>query len=76
MRSVIEAAIIITVCGSAILRLIAAMCRLPSVKPDVNETDQVTELFKVLRRMNRYNFCAAVLMSVTALLAALVRYLG
>jgi hypothetical protein len=33
-------------------------------------------LSKVLQRMNRLNFLAAGLMGITALLAALARYLG
>jgi hypothetical protein len=51
------------------------MCRLPTMKPDAEEIDH-RELSKVLQRMNRWNFLAAGLMGVTALLAALLRYLG
>jgi hypothetical protein len=40
-----------------------------------DEIDQ-GELSKVLQRMNKWNFFAAGLMGVTALLAALARYLG
>jgi hypothetical protein len=75
MRSYIEAGIIITACGSAIFWFLAAICRLPTLKPGVDEIDH-GELSKVLQRMNRWNFFAAGLMGVTALLAALARYLG
>jgi len=53
----------------------SAMCRLPTMKPGADEIDH-GELSKVLQRMNRWNFLAAGLMGVTALLAALARYLG
>jgi hypothetical protein len=52
------------------------MCRLPSIKPGTDEADTVTELSKALRNMNRWNFWAAGLMGVTALLSALGRFLG
>jgi hypothetical protein len=52
------------------------MCRLPHIKQGIDEPDKVTELSKALQRMNRWNFLAAGLMGVTALLAALARYLG
>jgi hypothetical protein len=45
------------------------------MKPGANEIDH-GELSKVLQRMNRLNFLAAGLMGITALLAALARYLG
>ena len=46
------------------------------IKQGMEESDKVTELSKALQRMNRWNFWAAGLMGVTALLAALARYLG
>jgi hypothetical protein len=52
------------------------MCRLPHIKTDVNDPEKVTELSKALQRMSRWNFWAAGLMGVAALLAALARYLG
>jgi hypothetical protein len=76
MRSLIETAVIITACGSAAFWFLSAMCRLPNIKPGLDELSQITELSKVLQRMNRRNFWAAGLMGVTALLAALARYLG
>jgi hypothetical protein len=51
------------------------MCRLPTAKPGAETIDH-GELSKALRRMNRWNFLAAGLMGITALLAALARYLG
>jgi len=71
MRSYIEPGIIIAACGSAIFWFMSAMCRLPTMKPGAQEIDH-GELSKVLQRMNRWNFLAAGLMGVTALL----RYLG
>jgi hypothetical protein len=52
------------------------MCRLPSIKPGADELDTVAELSKALQRMNRWNFWAAGLMGVTALLSVLGRLLG
>jgi hypothetical protein len=75
MKPIIEAVAIITACGSALFWFMAAMCRLPTVKHDTDEIDH-RELSKALQRMNRRNFWAAGLMGVTALLAALARYLG
>ena len=76
MRSFIEAGAVIAACGSAIFWFRSAMCRLPSINPGTNELDKVTELSKALQRMNRWNFWAAGLMGVTALLSALGRFLG
>jgi hypothetical protein len=76
MRSSIETAIIVTACGSAVFWFMSAMCRLPSIKAGMDESTTVTELSKTLQRMSRCNFWAAGLMGVTALLAALARYLG
>jgi hypothetical protein len=49
---------------------------LAGIKPGTHELDTVTELSKALQRMNRWNFWAAGLMGVTALLSALTRFLG
>jgi hypothetical protein len=75
MRSYAEAGVIIAACGSAIFWFMSAMCRLPTAKPGAGEIDH-GELSKALHRMNRWNFWAAGLMGVTALLAAFTRYLG
>jgi hypothetical protein len=75
MRSFIEAGVIVAACGSAVFWFMSAMCRLPTTKPGTEQLDH-GELSKALQRMNRWNFWAAGLMGVTALLAALARYLG
>jgi hypothetical protein len=75
MRSYIETAVIIAACGSALFWFMSAMCRLPRVRPGVDELDNVAELSKALQRMNSWNFWAAGLMGVTALLSALGRFL-
>jgi hypothetical protein len=75
MRSFIQTAVIIGACGSAVFWFLSAMCRLPTTKLGADEIDH-RELSKVLQRMNRWNFWAAGLMGVTALLSALARYLG
>ena len=69
MRSFIQTAALITACGSA-------MCRLPSIKPSMDELDKVTELANRLQRMSTWNFWAAGLMGVTALLSVWARFLG
>jgi len=76
MKSYIEVAIIVTACGSAIFWFMSAMCRLPSIKAGMDEPTTATELSKALQRMSRWNFWAAGLMGITALLAALARYVG
>jgi hypothetical protein len=38
--------------------------------------DKMMELFKALQRMHRWNFLAAGLMGITALLSALARFLA
>ena len=76
MRSFIESGVIVTACGSAAFWFLSAMCRLPHIKRGMDEPHALTELSKALQRMNRLNFWAAGLMGVTALLAALARYLG
>ena len=75
MRSFIEAGVIVAACGSAVFWFMSAMSRLPTTKPGTEQLDH-GELSKALQRMNRWNFWAALLMGVTALLAALARYLG
>jgi len=75
MRSFIEAGVIVAACGSAVFWFMSAMSRLPTTKPGTEQLDH-GELSKALQRMNRWNFWAAGLMGVTALLAALARYLG
>jgi len=76
MSSIIETAVIIAACGSAIFWFMSAMCRLPSIKPGTDELDNVTELSKALQKMNRWNFWAAGLMGVTVLLSILGRILA
>ena len=75
MRPFIETGAMIAACGSAIFWFMSAMCRLPGVKPGIDELNKLTELSKALQRMNRWNFWAAGLMGVTALLSALGRFL-
>jgi hypothetical protein len=75
MKSFIETGVIVAACGSAVFWFISAMSRLPTIKPGTEELDH-RELSQALQRMNRWNFWAAGLMGITALLAALARYLG
>ncbi|MEA2923568.1 MAG: hypothetical protein QOD25_690 [Alphaproteobacteria bacterium] len=76
MRSLIETAVVITGCGSAICWFASAMWRLPSIKPGRDELTKVTELSVRLQRISRWNFWAAGLMGVTALLSVSARLLG
>ena len=76
MRSFIQTAALITACGSAVFWFASAMCRLPSIKPSMDELDQVTELTNRLQRMSTWNFWAAGLMGITALLSVWARVLG
>jgi hypothetical protein len=76
MRSFLEAAVIIAACGSAIFWFASALCHLSSLKPGTDEHDKITELSGRLQRMSRWNFWAAGLMGVTALLSAWIRFLG
>ena len=76
MRSFIQAAALITACGSAVFWFASAMCRLPGIKPSMDELDKVTELSNRLQRMSTWNFWAAGLMGVTALLSVWARFLG
>ena len=75
MRSFIQTAALITACGSAVFWFASAMCRLPRLKPSMDELDKVSELSNRLQRMSTWNFWAAGLMGVTALLSALGRCL-
>ena len=76
MRSFIQAAALITACGSAVFWFASAMCRLPGIKPSMDELDKVTELSNRLQRMSTWNLWAAGLMGVTALLSVWIRFLG
>ena len=76
MRSFIQTAALITACASAAFWFASAMCRLPSIKSSMDELDKVTELSNRLQRMSTWNFWAAGLMGVTALLSVWVRLLG
>ncbi len=76
MRSLIETAILITGCGSATCWFASAMWHLPSSKPGKDELAKVTELSDRLQRISRWNFWAAGLMGVTALLSVWARFLG
>jgi len=70
MKSFIETGVIVAACGSAVFWFMSAMSRLPTIKPGTEELDR-RELSQALQRMNRWNFWAAGLMGITALLAAL-----
>ena len=61
MRSFIQTAALITACGSAVFWFASAMCRLPSIKPSMNELDKVTELSNRLQRMSTWNFWAGLM---------------
>jgi hypothetical protein len=76
MKSFIETAALITGCGSAAFWFASAMCRLHGIKPGKDELDKVTELSNRLQRMSTWNFWAAGLMGVTALLSIWIRFLG
>ena len=76
MRSLIETAVLITGCGSATCWFASAMWHLPSIKPGRDELAKVTELSNRLQRISRWNFLAAGLMGVTALLSVWIRFLG
>jgi hypothetical protein len=52
------------------------MYRLPRVKPGMDELDKVAELSNRLQRMSAWNFWAAGLMGITALLSAWIRFFG
>jgi hypothetical protein len=52
------------------------MCRLRGINPGKDELDKVTELSNRLQRMSTWNFWAAGLMGVTALLSVWIRFMG
>jgi hypothetical protein len=54
----------------------SAICRLPRIEQSTGQLDKMMELFKALQRMHRWNFLAAGLMGITALLSALARFLA
>jgi len=76
MKSYIETAALITGCGSAAFWFASALCHLPGIKPGTNEQDRATELSNRLQRMSTWNFWAAGLMGVTALLSVWIRFVG
>ena len=76
MKSFIETAAVITGCGSATFWFASALCRLPGIKPGIDELDKVSELSNRLQRMSTWNFWAAGLMGVTALLSVWLRFVG
>jgi len=67
---------VITACGSAVFWVASEMCCLSTIKPDMDELHKVIELSNRLQRMSTWNFWAAGLMGVTALLSVWVRLLG
>jgi len=76
MRSFIQTAALITACGSAVFLVRVSNVPFASIKPSMDELDKVTELSNRLQRMSTWNFWAAGLMGVTALLSVWVRFLG
>jgi hypothetical protein len=76
MRSILETAVLITGCASAIFWFASAMCRLPLNRQGVDEQARIAELSKTLQKMSNRNFWAAGSMGVTALLAVWIRFLG
>jgi hypothetical protein len=76
MHPYIETGVVVTACGSAIFWFLSAICRLPVIKPGTEELATITELNKALKKMSNRNFWAAGLMGLTALLAALARFIG
>jgi len=73
MTSFIQTAALIAACGSAIFWFASAMCRLPGIKPGMDELEKMTELSNRLQRMSTWNFWAAGLMGVGALLSVWAR---
>ena len=76
MRSLIETAVLITGSGSATCWFASAMWHLSISKPGKDELAKVAELSNRLQRISRWNFWAAGLMGVTALLSVWARFLG
>jgi hypothetical protein len=64
MTSFIQTAALIAACGSAVFWFASAMCRLPRIKPGMDDLDKMTELSNRLQRMSTWNFWAAGLMGV------------
>ena len=56
MRSFVQTAAVITACGSAVFWFASAMCRLPGIKPSMDELDKVTELSNRLQRIAHGTF--------------------
>jgi hypothetical protein len=56
MRSFIQTAVVITACGSAVFWFASAMCRLSSIRPDMDELHKMTELSNRLQRMSTWKF--------------------
>jgi len=76
MKSIIETAALITGSVSAACWFASAVRHLPGIKPGMDETAKVNELSNRLQRISRWNFWAAGLMGVTALLSMWARFLG
>jgi hypothetical protein len=76
MRSLIETAALITGCVSAACWFASAMWHVSKIKSGLDETAKVNELSNRLQRISRWNFWAAGLMGVTALLSVWARFLG
>jgi len=76
MKSIIETAVLITGCASAICWFASAMWHLPRIKPAGDELAKASELSDRLQRMGRWNFWASGLMGVTALLSVWGRLLA
>jgi hypothetical protein len=75
MTSFIQTAALIAACGLAIFWFASAMCRLPRTKPGMDDLEKMTELSNRLQRMSTWNFWAAGLMGVGALLSVWARLL-
>jgi hypothetical protein len=75
MTSFIQTAALIAACGSAVFWFASAMCRLPRIKPGMDDLEKITELSNRLQRMSTWNFWAAGLMGVGALLSVWARLL-
>lgn len=75
MTSFIQTAALIAACGSAIFWFASAMCHLPRIKSGMDDLEKMTELSNRLQRMSTWNFWAAGLMGVGALLSVWARLL-
>ena len=76
MKSLIETAVLITGCGSATCWFVSAIWYLTSSKSGNDELAKINELSNRLQKISRWNFWAAGLMGVTALLSVWARFLG